>query len=162
MHAGERNFECDICGSKFFTRSTMSKHRRDVHIELQKFKCRFCSFRTKYKFEWKKHENRKHPEEHFLHHSKPFKCLICDKGFSKKSEKRDHEAMHAGQRNFECDICGSKFFRRNTMTKHRWEVHIELQKFKCRFCSFRTKYKFEWKRHENRKHRKELQGLLDS
>ncbi|KAG8237700.1 hypothetical protein J437_LFUL016870, partial [Ladona fulva] len=160
-HGDYRPFKCDKCPKAFKLKSHLEQHGIS-HTGKRKYPCPHCedSFRTRWQFKshQKKHEGKVFQRKallvmHFHMHSKPYKCSICDQGFAKDSERVDHESKHAGERKYQCDICGMKFFRRGNCWKHRRDIHIEVQKYRCRFCSFRTKYKFEWKKHEG-KHRK--------
>ncbi|KAG8238777.1 hypothetical protein J437_LFUL018612 [Ladona fulva] len=149
-HEGKVFWKCD-CGQKCRSWDDLEKHLAE-HKQNRTFKCEVCSMvfkRKAYLF------------RHFHIHSKPYKCSICDQGFARDSERIDHESTHAGERKYQCDQCGMKFFRRFTFWKHRRDIHIDVQKYRCRFCSFRTKYKFEWKKHEG-KHRKRRGESVDS
>ena len=54
---------------------------------------------------------------------KPFKCAICDAGFTSKHGMKKHiVAIHEGNKPFKCDICNAKF-----ASKQRMKGHIAQQ-----------------------------------
>ena len=69
---GQTNFECEICGRRFFKKSSYTTHIA-IHFEA-KLKCSFCDRKFKDKTGLKRHEK--------THTGvKRFKCHICKHGF---------------------------------------------------------------------------------
>ena len=42
---------------------------------------------------------------------KPYVCDICEKGFAKKGNLKNHKHTHTGDKRFICDTCGNRFTR---------------------------------------------------
>ena len=40
---------------------------------------------------------------------KPFKCDICDKGFTQSNDVVRHKRTHTGEKPFKCDVCDKGF-----------------------------------------------------
>jgi len=55
-----------------------------------------------------------------VHYGRVYKCEVdgCKAGFTEKSKLRRHMVVHTGERNFACDICGSKFTLRHNLKTH--------------------------------------------
>lgn len=59
---------------------------------------------------------------------KPFKCSSCHKTFARSHDKKRHELLHGGQKNFKCEGflkngvtrwgCGKKFARSDALSRH--------------------------------------------
>ena len=38
----------------------------------------------------------------------PYKCLICNKGFTRESTLKVHKRLHTGERPYKCDVCEAR------------------------------------------------------
>jgi KRAB domain-containing zinc finger protein len=70
---------------------------------------------------------------------KEYKCLKCEKIFSKYKNLYDHNKIHKGII-FRCAQCPSTYKSKNGLTYHLRTDH-ELRKFECQYCqtTFKTK-----------------------
>lgn len=59
---------------------------------------------------------------------KPYVCKVCDRKFARSHDKKRHEALHGGEKNFKCEGflkdgstkwgCGKKFARSDALLRH--------------------------------------------
>ena len=89
-----------------------------------------------------------HKKSHMLMHQecKPYKCTLCEKNFSRKSQLRAHERKHQGIFPFSCQKCGKAYADKESCRKHTKKSDergycapsAASQKpkniLKCRFC----------------------------
>lgn len=76
----------------------------------------------------------------FIHEGvRPFSCRFCNREFTKKSRKMDHENLHTGATPFMCVHCGRRFRQKETWQDHERE-HVRgfkvtrEKKHPCSFC----------------------------
>lgn len=79
---------------------------------LNKYKCPYCPYSTKYSSHLQCHK-RKHTGE------RPFKCNICAKAFTQKTTLVRHYVSHTGERPFSCDYCKKGFARNVNLRNHK-------------------------------------------
>jgi len=127
--------ECPKCKKKIRNKKSLWSHIRQVHSELQ-FKCdRFdCSYFGKTNADMKQHKES---------HEKKFKCNICEKLFSHKSELTQHNLIkHEDPDRFKCHVC-DKRLSDNISLRNHLQTHEEnvAKPFSCQQCSksFRLK-----------------------
>ncbi|XP_067123210.1 zinc finger protein 568-like [Centruroides vittatus] len=54
---------------------------------------------------------------------KPYKCNLCGKRFSQKSNLTSHMTVHFDERPFKCDYCEDSFKRKNDLKQHTFSCH---------------------------------------
>ncbi|XP_052745565.1 GDNF-inducible zinc finger protein 1 isoform X14 [Bicyclus anynana] len=59
VHIGERNYVCDKCGMKFFTKADQVRHKKR-HEDVKSYVCSKCDTRFKSKDSWVRHQKNKH------------------------------------------------------------------------------------------------------
>ncbi|XP_077297450.1 uncharacterized protein LOC143919133 [Arctopsyche grandis] len=64
---------------------------------------------------------------------KPFKCVICLKSYSQRSNLSYHKKSHTGIRSHKCDICLKSFIRKNHLASHI-RSHTGEKPYKCEIC----------------------------
>lgn len=122
-------YTCNICSQTFSDRSSRLKHKR-VHIVKPIYKCSICSFVAKTEYRLLKV------------HMKPFKCNVCSRKFSTKSNMDRHQRTHgllpnglpAIKLKYECYICGHAARRENSLKVH-FSKHTGAKLFKCNVCT---------------------------
>ena len=153
-HNEVRPFRCDICGLKFKLKATLKKHTM-VHEERVKNQvCSICEMAFHDKANMKYHEKTHSNENPYKcpvcgtcygqisylkthldrsHNDKdevmPFKCVICNKGYSKNYLVNKHMKTHKVKISsklvhpHQCDKCDISFKKRYTLIKHRQGKH---------------------------------------
>ncbi|XP_064462938.1 zinc finger protein 467-like [Ornithodoros turicata] len=60
---------------------------------------------------------------------------VLERISQKFSLDRHLVAIHKGQRNFACSVCGGAFSSKDSLDRHSKEVHEEQRNFACSICS---------------------------
>ena len=171
-HSASLNtFNCDVCESKFRTKTGLSIHIKFKHDKNLNVICTICNRVFKDAAILKSHMRTHLPDdEKFLYEceicnkkmvnkwslnyhirtihngEKNHCCHICSRGFRCKSNLRSHIISHSTE-NVACEICGGIFKNRISLQSHR-KVHKpeESRKFACSVC----KKTFHNRNHLNR------------
>lgn len=79
---------------------------------FKRFICHSCPYST---------NNKGHLKRHFLVHSgeRPYKCEICNKGFTQSQDLRNHMFIHTGQKPYTCSVCSMTFRQSSTLKRHK-------------------------------------------
>merc|ERR1712179_652846 len=89
-------------------------------------------------FKTKDYLNRHHRKVH----SNPifYVCSFCGKNFKSASHRKDHEEIHRGEADANCEICGAQVRKKN-LERHM-KTHSDEADFTCDICekAFSTKY----------------------
>lgn len=135
---------CMFCSKRFKYKSYLNSHIRE-HIV---YRCTTCSssFSTSYKsnstapiqtgeklLECERCSKAKAERTA----EKPFKCLLCHRGFTQKSSLKKHHRIHSGDRlkkSFICVYCQKAFSWKSALTIHV-RSHTGEKPYKCTHCS---------------------------
>nr|XP_046169155.1 zinc finger protein 239-like [Oncorhynchus gorbuscha] len=145
-HAGERPFECPVCGKRFQTSFILKTHQV-IHTGEKPFQCQDCG----------KHFSRKGSlQMHLRTHTKekPHRCHVCGKGFPVKRSLTTHMTSHTGLKPHRCEECGKAFAVSEALTVHM-KTHLEEKPHPCHECSKRFNRMGSLRRHMSLIHKLE-------
>jgi len=117
---GRRAFKCPKCDKTFRNKSSMKRHVRALHDNLQPFKCKYCDATFRHNYTMETHISLVHLKQ------KKYKCSICDLSFATSSNvQRHHRERHENSKPFECRECGVAFSKRSNFQRHvKSSAHI--------------------------------------
>lgn len=129
VHSNVRDMPCPHCQKMFKSELYLKRHVRLVHTSMLIgiFKCDTCdkSFKTK---DYLNRHVRKIHKNPVL-----FVCSFCGKKFKSASHRKDHEEIHRGEGDAECELCGAQVRKRN-MERHM-KTHSETADYQCDICA---------------------------
>ncbi|XP_064550431.1 zinc finger protein 98-like [Drosophila montana] len=111
-HKGEKNFECEECGAKHYSKYLLQLHIRVKHQGEMPFVCRYCDQRFYSGSTRTRHEQVRHIR------SWSYECKICGKKYNTKSCLNKHEFLHSGLRPYRCELCNVAFPRKPGLRIH--------------------------------------------
>jgi len=66
-----------------------------------------------------------HMNVHKDEKERPFKCDVCEKGFSAPASLKNHKLMHTGEA-FKCEFCSYTAVQKGNLKTHRFKLHKDL------------------------------------
>merc|ERR1719427_2514183 len=80
---------------------------------------------------------------------KPFKCTVCDKGYTSKPGLEIHMRHHTGNKPYGCEQCGERFIQ-NKQLKYHILIHTGERPYKCTICGEAFRDSSTMKQHRDR------------
>ena len=166
------------CGKQFKNKYNLLNHMNQVHLQIRKFACHLCSYKSGQKNSVVSHKLAMH--RNGIRH---LKCPHCPKTYKWNADLRRHMEKHSSKK-FKCEECESQYTekrylqihvktvhlkvmikcrvekcdfedpRLQKLKEHRLKCHDVANKFKCKFCFYETVRKSDLSRHQNEKHLK--------
>lgn len=118
---------CEICQKVFNKQGMLNKHMKQHNKEPARYMCDYCG----HEFE-NRHCLRKHLSSAHKISKKFFKCAVCQKVVPKKREE-EHMKFHTGEKEHQCELCGSQFVTEGLLNTHKKRQHGGL-KYACDLC----------------------------
>ena len=134
-------YQCSKCSYAAKWKNSVKLHEKTVHSDIKPLACPFggCNFKTKTKTCLKDHQ-RVHETQ--LELRKPYYCKIanCEYRAGRQTNLRQHvRARHTPKsRNFQCTLCSSKFYCKESLISRHIGRHVKERRFRCRYCEFIT------------------------
>uniref|UniRef100_A0A6P7GHR7 Zinc finger protein 431-like n=1 Tax=Diabrotica virgifera virgifera TaxID=50390 RepID=A0A6P7GHR7_DIAVI len=121
-------FKCKNCTKLFKTRSHL-KYHENVCLGLFPFECKFKDCDKKFA------TNTQHKNHVKLKHEKKFIaiCSICNIGFVKISEYKNHKITHSTDKKYSCTKCKNSY-KSLCNLKFHMKMHNKQFPFSCMIC----------------------------
>lgn len=78
---------------------------------------------------------------------KPFNCRLCGKTFARKGHVKFHERIHAGEKPFQCRHCLKAFTQKGNRDAHE-RIHVGERPYRCALCGRAFTQQGTLRRHE--------------
>ena len=121
VHKQEKNYHCTLCEEKFSTNRSLQDHMKTVHYpDIKDVKCEQCDFATQTRSRLWTHKLTYHTVK-----TKEIKyeCEPCDKSYTTKEGYQAHLSTAHSDVRHKCDICGSDFAQKTSLTFHKRMYH---------------------------------------
>lgn len=99
----------------------------------QKFSCDHCPETFALHDLLKAHVRSTHAASAFLQQPRTFRCAVCSKGFTQRTNLRTHERVHTGDRPYKCTMCTKAFYQRTNLRNHI-RTHTNERPYVCTEC----------------------------
>lgn len=122
LHSTIRKHVCGICNKTFTKRCYLTYHA-NLHSGQNPFKCTECGQGFYSPIKLRDHQRTHNtPENHRREEDKKLQCNVCHQVFSRDTLDK-HMSSHQRERNYSCETCGTAYYTRTYLNKHKREVH---------------------------------------
>lgn len=123
----EHNFEVVRKYEEFPPEIKEKKPEKEKDLKVA---CEFCFIKV-YEKNLEKHIDEEHSNK-----PKTFLCHVCSNAFSTQKNLTSHLYKHNKKYDYECDLCGQKFYRKDRVKRHLERSHLIIKRYKvqCQIC----------------------------
>ena len=131
VHDKDYPFKCSICKTfKSLYKSGVDNHVKWVHEGKKPFLCSECNAKFATRHVLNRHTLLLHKESN----STKNQCTVCGKNIKLKQNLKSHLITHEDKREFECNLCESRFNLKGGLKRHIKIVHDKVMRFSCSIC----------------------------
>lgn len=143
---GTKEGICNICGINLTTKERLMNHirvRHDIVNENEMIACPIEGCRKRFKIQLyvERHVANIHNRDRTATKEKEFwPCSICGIILGSKTALKQHEYRHTvpaqekKSHSYFCDLCSFSSDKKIRVKYHIERIHLQLRKFKCKFC----------------------------
>nr|XP_057937652.1 zinc finger protein 142 isoform X2 [Doryrhamphus excisus] len=143
-HSVEKPFKCSLCDFRCRDVSYLSKHML-THSDNKNFMCAECGYVTKWKHYLNVHM-RKHAGE------LRYECDQCPYRCHRMDQLNSHKLRHQAK-SLMCEICAYVCKRTYELRNHMLAKHSvegkQASVYKCKYCTYTTRFRQALQNHEN-------------
>ena len=151
QHGKPKPHKCEHCEKAYVKKAELNIHMINAHSDEAAFPCNFCSMAFMSKPGLNYHIIAEHPQHRQIEW---YKCDQCEYQSKHKIGLKMHKKIHMEDTDDKvtCDICELSVSK-TYLSTHMKTIHEEEGKlFNCDLCDFKTKYKYEVKKHKDAVH----------
>ncbi|CAG0881135.1 unnamed protein product [Darwinula stevensoni] len=144
IHSDEAPFVCEACGKRFKRKEGLERHMVTHNPVEKRHLCEICGSGFMLLPYLSSHMRRVHglrtkgngdPNPVLDPNEKPFRCEVCNRGFTRKDICKRHMLIHTGQKPYSCELCEKSFTFNITLKRHMECVHNQtVRPFMCETC----------------------------
>ena len=140
-----RKFKCEDCNFAINKRRRLITHKQSVHLNIVKYYCHSCDFKSYFRYKVQTHQVLNHPE--YNGSVKRIGCLKC-------FENEDHECVKKLRKGkFNCKECNFSTTTKQLLSNHVENVHLKVKQFYCELCEYKSYYRHNIQTHKTFKHK---------
>ena len=138
------------CEKEFSTKAILRTHKSAIHEKVT-HSCQFCSYKTGFPGNLKRHNQTAHKDDQNLSNSKEIQEEAHYEQIFQSAESLGSEENGTEIKSNLCRECGKEFASSQNLSIHKQAVH-ELVKYPCDECDHKSTNKSNLKSHMKRKH----------
>ena len=152
----QQGISCEYpgCEKEFSTKGKLRAHSRSIHEGIT-HACLFCSFKTCFPSNLKRHHQKAHEDDQIINDDVPTTIESAEKAQPQQifdsEEPFDSDESKSKIKSFICVECGKELASNQNLNIHKKAVH-ELVKYPCGECGHQSTNKSNLKSHKKKKH----------